>query len=147
MIARIATPPQSPKSAASTPRFVPFEQKFEKIPISPPASPAILSVAPKTTTRPEKVNGWTVSTVAHSPIVREKFTVPVAPMTEDDKLYDGLVGQWDVVDTNDSVLRQKEFQIQASRKRVRPGKHDLEYDTGKVKKVRKVTPWFVGRLS
>lgn len=118
----------------------------EQLPISPPASPANLPVAPKAA-RPDKVNGWTVSTVAHSPIVREKFSVPIAPITDDDKLYNGLVGQWDVVDTKDTVLRQKEFQNIASRKRVRPGKHDLEYDTGKVKKVRKATPWFVGRLS
>jgi hypothetical protein len=156
LIARIATPPQSPKAGVtSTPTRIiektpSVVKNVEKTPISPPASPANVVEAPKPKppTRPEKVNGWIVSTVSsHSPVVREKFTVPLAPMTDDDKLYDGIVGRWDVVDSKDSVLREKEFQIQASRKRVRPGKHDLEYDTGKVKKVRKATPWFVGRLS
>lgn len=94
---------------------------------------------------PNTEKGWTVVSALKPKGSRELFTANNTSHRSFG-LYDGSIGKWAVVDKGDSALRDHDDTISASRKRLRPSRHDMEYDSGRVKKVRSKKPWFVGRL-
>lgn len=142
----IPTPPCSPQLALKGEMGTPPMDRISShiVPATPPLSP---TVSPSVSILNTK--GWSVSTMDSWGNRKDAENVRtfLSARPPRDSLYGGVVGTWDVVDTQASQRRSEAPTFYSHPKRQRPSKHDLEYDAGRVKKIRKAKPWYVGKLS
>lgn len=78
------------------------------------------------------------------------FTSISAWKAQENNVYDVKVGLWDSVTAGSGIFRDRVLQeCRESSKRKRPNKEDLEYDRGRLKKVRKnkASNWTVRLLN